>query len=269
MTAIPSFFTSRRPAAPGSLNHSERQRVQRAACSFRSHTDPVLVQFAAAQALAEITGPATATAAHTRRSTRNRCGVPGALASELNAHCRCAIEAARAASRRFERTGVLEGAVCLADSAAICRHATAQAHRRMAEWFPGENAVRRLPRPLAEWFELQLATLLDPGCAEAPTAFTASRDGRTLRVHLVVNFATGTHPLFLEEDAGGSALAVLTPREREIAHWLAEGKANAEIAVILGMAPRTVSKHIEHIFSKLGVENRTSIAAFVLRGGGE
>src|SRR5262245_42686436 len=159
MTAIPSFLVSRRPAAPRSISQSERQRVQRAARSFRSHTDPVLVHFAAQQALDEITGRSHATAARTRRQNRiDPCGRPTALATELNAHCRCAIEAARAASRRFDRAGLLDGAVCLADSTAVFRHATPQAHQHLAEWFPEENISRRLPRPLADWLELQLAT---------------------------------------------------------------------------------------------------------------
>lgn len=50
----------------------------------------------------------------------------------------------------------------------------------------------------------------------------------------------------------------LTPREYEVFSWLAEGKRNAEIAIILGCAPRTVEKHVENILRKLGVENRAA-----------
>ena len=55
--------------------------------------------------------------------------------------------------------------------------------------------------------------------------------------------------------------AVLTPRETEVLSWLAKGKTNRDIADILGMSPRTVNKHLEHIFEKLGVETRTAAAA--------
>jgi DNA-binding CsgD family transcriptional regulator len=55
----------------------------------------------------------------------------------------------------------------------------------------------------------------------------------------------------------------LTRRESEVARWLGEGKANAEIAAILGTEPRTVEKHVEHILAKLGVENRTAAAVVV------
>jgi DNA-binding CsgD family transcriptional regulator len=52
--------------------------------------------------------------------------------------------------------------------------------------------------------------------------------------------------------------AVLTPREREVFHWLQEGKRNAEIAKILGCSPRTVDKHVEHILHKSTAETRTA-----------
>lgn len=57
----------------------------------------------------------------------------------------------------------------------------------------------------------------------------------------------------------------LTPREREVLAWLAHGKTDAEIAAFLGTSPRTVHKHLEHIYVKLGVETRT---AAVMRGFG-
>lgn len=53
----------------------------------------------------------------------------------------------------------------------------------------------------------------------------------------------------------------LTPRETEVLSWLSKGKTNRDIADILGMSPRTVNKHLEHIFEKLGVETRTAAAA--------
>ena len=43
--------------------------------------------------------------------------------------------------------------------------------------------------------------------------------------------------------------------------WLSKGKTNRDIAQILGLSPRTVDKHLEQIYSKLGVENRTAAAA--------
>lgn len=59
--------------------------------------------------------------------------------------------------------------------------------------------------------------------------------------------------------------AALTPRETEVLGWLAKGKTNRDIADILGMSHRTVNKHLEHIFEKLGVETRAAAAALASR----
>ena len=56
----------------------------------------------------------------------------------------------------------------------------------------------------------------------------------------------------------------LTQRETEVATWLTRAKSNGEIAVILGMARRTVEKHMERILGKLGVENRTAAALLIV-----
>jgi DNA-binding CsgD family transcriptional regulator len=58
--------------------------------------------------------------------------------------------------------------------------------------------------------------------------------------------------------AGIDELPRLTPREREVMHWLGEGKRNGEIAKILGCAMRTVEKHVENILAKTGTETRTA-----------
>ncbi len=50
----------------------------------------------------------------------------------------------------------------------------------------------------------------------------------------------------------------LTPREVEVLEWVARGKTNNEIGLILQISPRTASKHLEHIYTKLGVESRTA-----------
>jgi DNA-binding NarL/FixJ family response regulator len=57
----------------------------------------------------------------------------------------------------------------------------------------------------------------------------------------------------------------LTLREADVLVWLAQGKSNRDIAAILGLSPRTVDKHLEQIFPKLGVENRASAATLATR----
>jgi DNA-binding CsgD family transcriptional regulator len=57
----------------------------------------------------------------------------------------------------------------------------------------------------------------------------------------------------------------LTTREAEVLTWISKGKTNHEIALILDFSPRTANKHLEQIFRKLNVENRTAAAAVTLR----
>ena len=95
----------------------------------------------------------------------------------------------------------------------------------------------------------------------------ALADGRQLLARHMGAGGLGESMLLLSHEAP-QALATrrlqqvaLTPRETEVLSWLSKGKTNRDIADILGMSPRTVNKHLEHIFEKLGVETRTAAAA--------
>lgn len=57
----------------------------------------------------------------------------------------------------------------------------------------------------------------------------------------------------------------ITKRESEVLYWVSYGKTGWEISQILEMSPRTVNKHLEQIYKKLGVDNRTSAAAISIR----
>ncbi|MBP2231485.1 DNA-binding NarL/FixJ family response regulator [Azospirillum agricola] len=75
----------------------------------------------------------------------------------------------------------------------------------------------------------------------------------------------------LSEPAAGRQEAILrdalglTAREAEVLLWIANGKPNRDIGEILGISPRTVNKHLEQVFAKLGVENRASATALAIR----
>ena len=64
----------------------------------------------------------------------------------------------------------------------------------------------------------------------------------------------------LDVDATHLVELPLTDREREVLALVVAGKTNGEIATILAISARTVQKHLEHIFQKLGVETRTAAA---------
>lgn len=95
---------------------------------------------------------------------------------------------------------------------------------------------------------------------------TIQQGERSLRVRFVPERAGGL--LLLDEccerfprkelqDRG------LTGREVEVLNWVSQGKTNGEIAQILSVSVRTVHKHVERIFVKLGVENRSTATAMV------
>jgi ATP/maltotriose-dependent transcriptional regulator MalT len=66
---------------------------------------------------------------------------------------------------------------------------------------------------------------------------------------------------------GERAPGDLTAREREVLALLAEGGSNREIAVDLGLSPKTVNRHVENIFTKLGVSSRAAAVAKGLKSG--
>lgn len=97
------------------------------------------------------------------------------------------------------------------------------------------------------------------------------RDGTAISAGRVGQAGLGENMLLLARAPAGTRKArhvpdvPLTPRETEVLSWLAKGKTNRDIGEILGMSPRTVNKHLEHIFEKLGVETRTAAAALANR----
>ena len=75
------------------------------------------------------------------------------------------------------------------------------------------------------------------------------------------------HPVSHSDQRGVKAALgspELTPREAEVLFWISQGKSNHDIGIILGAKTGTICKHVEHIFSKLNVENRTSAAVVAL-----
>jgi DNA-binding CsgD family transcriptional regulator len=76
----------------------------------------------------------------------------------------------------------------------------------------------------------------------------------------VVEAPTKSALVLTEEPA---ALSALTAREADVLRALAAGKSTKEIARDLWVTPATVSKHLEHIYRKLGVTSRTAALAAV------
>lgn len=104
-----------------------------------------------------------------------------------------------------------------------------------------------------------------------PEHRSTGADGRVLSVRHAGAVGLGERMLLLRVQAASElpptrlSTASLTPRETEVLSWIAKGKTNRDVGEILGMSPRTVNKHLEHVFEKLGVETRAAAAALASR----
>jgi DNA-binding NarL/FixJ family response regulator len=137
------------------------------------------------------------------------------------------------------------------------------------------DAQRRLAwrSPQAQrWIEAHFGAGGEAACiAWLGTGERAAPDGRALVARPLGDIGLGETMWLLSPQAAGEAApsrlasAALTPRETEVLSWIAKGKTNRDVAEILGMSPRTVNKHLEHVFEKLGVETRAAAAALASR----
>ena len=97
-----------------------------------------------------------------------------------------------------------------------------------------------------------------------PANSGSDRADTELRVSKTYDRGTGETTLVLEEKRFISALVLqslgLTPRQSEVLFWISKGKTDDTISDLIGASRRTVEKHLENIYQKLGVETRTSAA---------
>jgi DNA-binding NarL/FixJ family response regulator len=142
--------------------------------------------------------------------------------------------------------------------------ATPQAQKLLSDSLgPATGDEMTLPAALQQWLEYA-----QQGKGGSKTPATASfPDHPELRFYYMGNAGSNEVLLRLAKDTASSLPAEftselgLTTREAEVLLWLSKGKTNRDIAQILGLSPRTVDKHLEQIYAKLGVENRTAAAA--------
>ena len=143
--------------------------------------------------------------------------------------------------------------------------ATRDAERLLDRYFRG-SGVRgsELPEGLQEWVRQEASRLAVGGDLTAGAVeYIVERHG----CRLVVRFApgdreTGEDLVMLAETCDAEATALpalgLSQREAEVLRLVARGKTDAEIAEALVVSPRTVHKHLEHVYEKLGVGTRTA-----------
>ncbi|MDW8324139.1 MAG: response regulator transcription factor [Burkholderiales bacterium] len=188
---------------------------------------------------------------------------PAEVVARVHTHIRNAM--------RLRRAGSLldaHGQACLAvqpDSGRILWQ-TPLARRLLQSYCGG--AQMHLPEAVLVW--LQRLRAQPEALRDTPPLKLAGAEGRLL-CHL-----HGCSPdegclLLLREENDAAlirALAhslALTAREAEVLYWVMRGKTNRDIGDILGVSHRTVNKHMEHLFAKLGVETRTAAAALAMQ----
>jgi DNA-binding CsgD family transcriptional regulator len=152
--------------------------------------------------------------------------------------------------------------------------ATPAALRLLSRFFPENGSGRRsvLPATLLAWFSHSRNWGLERPAISHGLPFTSTHLGSRLTVHFVPDPDDASAGYLLmkaerrEVSASDLAQLPITDRECEVLALVAAGKTNSEIAAVLAISARTVQKHLEHIFHKLGVETRMAAAICALGG---
>jgi CheY-like chemotaxis protein/DNA-binding CsgD family transcriptional regulator len=124
-----------------------------------------------------------------------------------------------------------------------------------------------LPEPLIEWVKPKLTK--PENIESAP--YEQTRGSTRFSLKLSPCHDLQEYLLLLEKHTGEWNLDSvknslgLTSREAEILMWISRGKTNKEVGLILGGSPRTVNKHLEHVFEKLGVVTRAAAVSIALQ----
>jgi DNA-binding NarL/FixJ family response regulator len=156
------------------------------------------------------------------------------------------------------------------DRAGIVRWITPQAAKLLgaADAADGTDLVQ-LSAEIRAW----VGELWTAGATQRSALLVRMPGNDSRQVELSAIGPVGPAELLLRvvEAAGASGEALLkaqlslTRREAEVLLWLCRGKSNRDIGDILGLSPRTVNKHLEQVYTKLGVENRASATALAMR----
>ena len=140
--------------------------------------------------------------------------------------------------------------------------ATPQAQKMLSENLASNTEEFALPESMLPWL-----AQMQKGKTKAKSQTVALPENEQLQLQYMGKLAPNEFLLRLAKDSSADTPAEfsselgLTTREGEVLSWLSKGKTNRDIAQILGLSPRTVDKHLEQIYAKLGVENRTAAAA--------
>jgi DNA-binding CsgD family transcriptional regulator len=138
--------------------------------------------------------------------------------------------------------------------------ATPKAHQLIDDFAGNDMSPwATLAELIKDWLATGTTQNLKVNCLESPFEIMYERQQDDKHMLKVVEDKIEKTPLDLQQHLP------LTKRESEVLYWVSYGKTNWEIAQILTMSPRTANKHLEQVYKKLGVDNRTSAAAISIR----
>jgi DNA-binding NarL/FixJ family response regulator len=156
-----------------------------------------------------------------------------------------------------------------ADKSGRISWCTPQAAKLLANAFADFTSdAWHLPPEVRNWLNNHAA---GSGSPPDSLAIAAPAGGCILRLSFMGQIGPGEHLMRLTDGTSRNEELVLrdklalTLREAEVLLWTARGKSNRDIGEILTLSPRTVNKHLEQIFAKLGVENRTAASAMAMQ----
>lgn len=178
----------------------------------------------------------------------------------LRLHLAQAYKASKLNSFLSEAVGAANVGFLVADRRGKIRYATAKARKLLKEYFYPDSQLK-LPDRVQTWLNEKAKC----NGSLPPPDLTIDFGQRMLVVQTISKPAVQEYRLLLHEtgqflDAVPLQRLGLTNREAEVLLWVSQGKSNAEIAIILASKVRTVAKHLERVFAKLMVENRTAAA---------
>ncbi|MCY7344956.1 MAG: helix-turn-helix transcriptional regulator [Pyrinomonadaceae bacterium] len=119
-----------------------------------------------------------------------------------------------------------------------------------------------MPASLNDWIRKTNLSVRSNEFNLPPSPLKIVAQSGELTARIVFNKQTGERTLMLEEKHFASPQIFgklgVTRREAEILFWITQGKSDEAIAALLSINPRTVHKHVQNIYTKLGVETRTA-----------
>ena len=189
-------------------------------------------------------------------------------------HLRNAIRIGREVERLISTSNHLDSAlarkrtgVVIFDRAGTLRYVSGFSQTLIDKYYSrGDLRNDGVPARLANWIEnCQSQRNADPMISE----FTLKLELAESTLTVCISFNNLETVVLLEETVKPSAASLyplgLTRRQSEILFWVSQGKTDQDIACLLGISPRTVHKHLENIYIRLGVETRTSAMSIAVQ----